>query len=470
MDEFNEVFEKEEADAEIEHHMKAQARERMAASTENPYDAMKAEFEKNHCKIIREGIFVYTTRDGNFIRKQHQMQEMYLHMSYRKDKNGENAPFIFEWLKDPNIRAYQTMDTYPNSALCPKDCFNLWQPFEMEYVKNWTNDEEGLAFILNHVRIICGNDDLAFNQVIKWFAHLVQHPEHKSFMPQFISEPGAGKTTIYELLEKMFGEKKCLSSNTPGIDVWGAFNSLMAGKFLVCIDDPEIVDYNFHEQMKGIILGKTLRIQKKGIDSIIEKSYVHLMTATNNPNGIMRESETERRTLTIRSSDEKIGNLDYFAKLRTYIDNVDSIKTFYEYLKTLSDVPAEFKLPQKTEYQKQLTCMSEKPVVRWLKEITKMAIADREEMVARIANGNPANEEIPDGDHVLLLSSNEAHSMYNDFCKANNMKHGGSVVQFGVSLFTLGYKDALGTIKTKTCNKKSFNIAKLAEIFEAKGW
>jgi len=470
MDEYNEAFEKEEADAEIERHLKSQTAERLAASAENPYERMKAEFEKNHCKIIDQGVFIYSSRDGNCIRRQHQMQEMYLHMSYRKDKNGENLPFIFEWLKDPNIRAYKTMDTYPNAALCPADCFNLWRPFEMEFVTKWTEDKEGLAFILNHIRIICGNDDLAFNQVIKWLAHMIQHPDQKSFMPQFISEPGAGKTTVYELIQKMFGEDKCLLTNTPGVDVWGQFNSLMAGKFLVCIDDPEIVDQNFHEQMKGLILGKTLRIQKKGLDSIVEKSHIHIMTATNQLNGIMRESKDERRTLTIRSSDELIGNLDYFAKLRTHIDNINAVRTFYEYLKTLPDVPVIYQLPQKTEYQLQITCISEKPIIRWLKEFVKIAVADREEMFQRIANGNPANEEIPEGDHVIELSSNEAHSMYNDFCKANNMKHGGSVAQFGVSLFTLGYKDALETKKTKTCNKKVFNISKLIQIFEARGW
>jgi len=460
----------EKAAAEAECAEKKRINHELALETKDKYITMKTEFEKTHCKIIHQGVYIESTRDGNFIRKQHQMQEKYLHMSYRQDIYGNNVPFIFEWLKDPEIRAFNNMEVYPNAALCPKDCFNMWRPFEMELVTKWTKDEEGLAFIINHIRIICGNDDLPFNQVIKWFAHMIQHPEHKSFMPQFISEPGAGKTTIYELLEKMFGAEKCLSSNTPGIDVWGPFNSLMAGKFIVCIDDPEIVDQNFHDQMKGIILGKTLRIQKKGVDSYIEKTIIRLMTATNNPNGIMREAVGERRTLTIRSSDEKIGDFEYFTKLRSYIDNVDSIKTFYEYLKTLPEVPEIYQLPEKTEYQLQLTSISEKPIIRWLKEMTKIAIVDREEMVARIANGNPANEEIPEGDHVNELSSNEAHSMYNDFCKSNNMKHGGSVAQFGVSLFTLGYKDAIETKKTKTCNKKVFNISKLTKIFEAKGW
>jgi hypothetical protein len=139
-------------------------------------------------------------------------------------------------------------------------------------------------------------------------------------------------------------------------------------------------------------------------------------------------------------------------------------------LKTLPDVPVIYQLPQKTEYQLQITCISEKPIIRWLKEFVKMAIADRKEMFERIANGNPATETIPEGDHIFELSSNEAHSMYNDFCKANNMKHGGSVVQFGVSLFTLGYKDAIATKSTKTCKNKLFNISKLTQVFEAKGW
>lgn len=462
---------REKAEQELEEKIeKERMKKKMMEENNQKYMDMKTDFEKNHVKIIHLGIYIEIASSGNFIRKQRQMEEKYIHMSYKKDLLGNNVPFIYEWLKDPNIRSYYNMDVYPNPALCPSNCFNLWVPFEMERVNKWTHDQIGLDFLLNHIRIICGNDDLAYNQIIKWFAHMIQHPEHKSYMPTFISRPGAGKTSIFELLEKILGSDKCLSSSTPSIDVWGPFNSLMAGKFLVCIDDPEIVDNNFHEQIKTIILGKTLRIQRKGVDSYVEKSYCRVMGATNKENGFMREEKEGRRTLTIRASDEKIGDIPYFTKLYDFMKQTDTLKTFYEYLKTLPDVPAEFKLPEKTAYQKELTQLTEKPIIRWLKDFTRNELSQREQMRARIANGNPMNEEIPEGDHIGEFPSNELHASYLDFAETNKLEYGVSIVKFGVMLYTAGFDNEVQTKKTKTVNKKVINFTMLEARFDKNGW
>ena len=449
---------------------KERMKKKMMAENNQKYMDMKTDFEKNHVKIIHLGIYIEIAPSGNFIRKQRQMEEKYVHMSYKKDLLGNNVPFIYEWLKDPNIRSYYNMDMYPNPALCPSNCFNLWVPFEMELVKKWTHDQTGLDFLLNHIRIICGNDDLAFNQVVKWFAHMIQHPEHKSYMPTFISRPGAGKTSIFELLEKILGTDKCLSSSKPSTEVWGPFNSLMAGKFLVCIDDPEIVDNNFHEQIKTIILGKTLNIQKKGVDSYIEKSYCRVMGATNKENGFMREEKEGRRTLTIRASDEKIGDIPYFTRLYDLMVQKDTLKTFYEYLKSLPDVPTEFKLPEKTAYQEQLTQLTEKPIVRWLKDFTQNELSQREQMRSRIEKGNPLKEEIPQGDHIGEFPSNELHASYLDFAETNKLEYGVSIAKFGVMLYTAGFDKEIQTKKTKTMNKKMINFTMLEAIFEKSGW
>jgi hypothetical protein len=464
-DKQREKREKEEAKQE-----KERMKKEVMVENNKKYSDMKKTFEKTHCKIIHHGVYVEITDHGNFIRKQRQMEEKYIHMSYKKDLLGNNVPFIYEWLKDPNIRSYENMDVFPNPTLCPANCFNLWRPFEMEFVKKWTHDQEGLDILLNHIRIICGNDDSAYNQAMKWFAHMVQHPEHKSFMPTFISMPGAGKTSVFELLEKIFGSDKCLNTSTPSTDVWGPFNGLMAGKFLVCIDDPEIVDNNFHEQIKTIILGKTLRIQRKGVDSYVEKSYVRLLGATNKENGFMREEKGGRRTLTIRSSDEKIGDSVYFKQLYALMDRRDTLKTFYEHLKNLPDVPAEYKLPEKTVYQQQLTQLTEKPVVRWLKDFTREALSHREDMRARIANGNPMNEEIPDGDHIHDYPVSELHASYIEFATTNKLEFGVSVAKFGVMLYTTGFDKMIESKHTKTGNKKAFNFTMLEKHFDSIGW
>jgi hypothetical protein len=116
------------------------------------------------------------------------------------------------------------------------------------------------------------------------------------------------------------------------------------------------------------------------------------------------------------------------------MDRKDTLKTFYEHLKNLPDVPAEYKLPAKTDYQNQLTQLTEKPIVRWLKDFTREALSHREDMRARIANGNPMNEEIADGDHLHEYPVSELHASYVEFATTNKLEYGVSVAKFGVML------------------------------------
>ncbi len=54
-----------------------------------------------------------------------------------------------------------------------------------------------------------------------------------------ISDEGAGKTSLIYLLAKFMGGKKVLDTNDPARDVWGNFNSLMMGAFLVNLNELE---------------------------------------------------------------------------------------------------------------------------------------------------------------------------------------------------------------------------------------
>jgi hypothetical protein len=138
--------------------------------------------------------------------------------------------------------------------------------------------------------------------------------------------------------------------------------------------------------------------------------------------------------------------------------------TFYEYLKALPNVRSKITKPTATAYQKDLAELSEKPIKTWLKEFTQMCVADRIEMVLRITQqGNPAQETIPDGEHIIEHKSSDLHALFNEFCKSNKLEYGVSVLKFGVMLKTLRYDNAISVKKTNTCNKTCINITILAE-------
>jgi hypothetical protein len=375
-------------------------------------------------------------------------------------------------MRDPEIRRYDTMEFYPNASDCPHTCFNLWTPFAAERITEWSPDTEALEMILKHMYIICNHDQSAYEQLMEWMAQMVQFPHIKSICPTLISEGGAGKSTVVDLIVCMFGRNKVVSTSVPERDVWGNFNSAMQNGFLVNIDDCDAVGSSFQEKMKTLIDSPTLTINKKGQDTFDIKSFHRFIITTNKYNGILREGKDGRRNLIIRSSDELIGNFIYFQNFRSKcIDNQNAVKTFYEYLKALPNVRSKITKPTATAYQKDLAELSEKPIKTWLKEFIQMCVADRIEMVLRITQqGNPAQETIPDGDHIIEHKSSDMHTLFNEFSKSNKLEYGVSVLKFGVMLKTLRYDNAISVKKTNTCNKTCINITILAEKFEAEGW
>ena len=57
-------------------------------------------------------------------------------------------------------------------------------------------------------------------------------------------------------------------------------------------------------------------------------SYHRFLITTNNTEPI-NTSEDDRRNLIIRSSDEKIGNKEYFDTLREHINDINVVKNCY---------------------------------------------------------------------------------------------------------------------------------------------
>lgn len=80
-----------------------------------------------------------------------------------------------------------------------------------KYLDSYEKDEQGLEFLLNHIKIVCNNEVIIYEWFLKWISHTIKYPNLKNGkVPVIIGKQGSGKTTIYLLLRKMFGEKNVL--------------------------------------------------------------------------------------------------------------------------------------------------------------------------------------------------------------------------------------------------------------------
>jgi hypothetical protein len=330
------------------------------------YDIIAEEFNKRNCKVgqyfVREDEYGYEVfKKGEFIIINDELQ--FYPLNAKKE-----IPFTCEWFKDPTKRIYDRFDSYPKQEMCPKNVYNTWKPFEILKVPETTNDDviKGRDFFLNHIMILCGNDEKVYNFIILWLSQMFQYPENKTIMPIFISKEGTGKGIFLEFLKTIIGASRVLETTDPLKDIFGNFNGLMKGAFLVVFNESNKSNfYNQNDKKKGIITDSVININQKGIAEQTITSQHRFITFTNNPDPA---AKNKRRDLFIRCSDEKVNNVEYFKQLALYSKDKQVCRAIYDWLMEQPTKPfiVNNDIPE-TEYDKIIEENQFEPAFEFLK-------------------------------------------------------------------------------------------------------
>ena len=281
-----------------------------------------------------------------------------------------------KWLSDESMLLYEDMNIVPPPLICPDNIFNLWSPFYVQQLEPSTsllNDENKQQYIkkcdmiTNHIKVLCNYDKDDYNFMIRWIGQLLKHSAIKTFAPTLISEEGA---LIY-LLERMLGTSKVFETTDPSKYVWGSFNELMQHAFLVNCDE---MDYKAQQEcdgkIKGLITNNNLTINPKGIKSFRIQSYHRFIYTTNNEVPI-KTHKRDRRNKIIRSSDDKIGDGEYFKTLRECIDDDIVIRMMYEYLVSQDVDSFHLEVLTQNKYQQTLSECSVPIPEQFLEHLTR---------------------------------------------------------------------------------------------------
>jgi len=300
-----------------------------------------------------------------------QITDQYCHLN-ADDKDGS---FIIHWLanKDSTMKFYVHMDVYPNKTECPEDVFNLWQPFyiEKDISKRPTYEDKKVELdkILNHIKILCNHDEGIYEFMLDWIANMLQYPQNKSVVPIIIGEQGAGKGILIDLLRHLIGEEKFLETDKPHEDVWGKFNAIMAGKYLVHLNELEYKHCIGNDStIKGLVTQQTINIQAKGKDQITIKSFHHYIVTTNKPNPI-QTCDGDRRNVIFEASSEKKGDKRYSNEMYKLIGDDDVLRTVWDYftMREVKDRIGEEDFPILT-YQEELKEQQRDPINFWFED------------------------------------------------------------------------------------------------------
>ena len=381
------------------------------------FTSVSERFEENHCKIINKAIFVKDDDNEMILFSEKSLKVAYDNMIYEEiNEKGKiiQKNFISDWLRsNPNQKVFRDIKCFPKKELCPDDIYNSWKPFDMELINEWVDKPDALETILNHIKILCNNEEEVSNYMVSWIAQMIQFPEVKSNTPTLISNQGAGKTTLIILLSKMFGKSKVFEASDPARDIWGHFNGIMGSSFLINLSEMSKKDTLQSEgRIKALITDSNIAINNKGINPFNQTSYHRFIITTNNEDPLTT-SKDDRRNWVVKSSNELIGNTEYFNKIYALLDDVNVIKTCYEYFKNITGIDEFKEIPiPRTSYQEDMKDLSVSPIEKWIIAYT-------------CENYNETEKEI--------LGS-QMYSLFNTWCEKCGIKYELTVQAFGIRL------------------------------------
>jgi energy-coupling factor transporter ATP-binding protein EcfA2 len=428
------------------------------------YNAMKADFEEENCKIMSSGNFLCKTYDGTRVmKKKSEIVTTYEHLSIEvikenkrtKETEIEEKTFINMWLKDKNIKRYNHVDLYPPPLQCPSNVFNMWTPFqgqlllEKEELKKggFVKDLKAIDMVEKHLRIMCDNDESVYNYLRLWIAQMLKYPAIKSGnTPIFTGEEGGGKTSIFNMLTRIIGREKVVETTKPHEDIWGTYNSILSNAFLVIINELEKKQMvQSVGQIKGLITDSILAINTKGLPQYQINSYHRIMMSTNKEDPYKTKKD-DRRTWIIRVSDELIGNKEYFNKFHDMLKRDNAIATLYDYFYNIDGVDNFNNVPKPlTEYQKTLVEINTDIIHDFWKDFSQ--------------------EHYYRQDKIFEQRCSDVYEIYRDFCKKRGCDFILSNKEFWGKTKTHRIKGITEGQKTNKGSKKRFDINELIAYY-----
>jgi hypothetical protein len=170
------------------------------------------------------------------------------------------------------------------------------------------------------LEIICDGDPAAFDYLIRYIGHALQHPEEKpGIIIILIGGQGTGKGTFGRLLQGIWGGTFLQVYNVNAVT--GTFNASLERSFIVFMDEALFSgDRKAANALKSIVTESSILINEKHQPARQIKSYHRLIAATNAEHFKHTERD-DRRDFVLRVSESRKGDQAYWKALNREMKN-----------------------------------------------------------------------------------------------------------------------------------------------------
>ena len=224
------------------------------------------------------------------------------------------VPILDVWIKHPKARIYKGGVTFKPNGNTPPDMYNLWNGYSIERLDGSC---ETITSFLKEV--ICSNNEEHYQYLINWLARAIQKPGEVGEVALVLQgKRGVGKTTIGEMMRRIFGNNYILI-DSPDLLTRNFNSHLRECVFAVADESVFAGDRKANEKLKNQITSGTMNLELKGVDIKIVPSYLTLVIISNSEH-IIATAEDERRYFALEVSDCHMQDTEYFKELYQAID------------------------------------------------------------------------------------------------------------------------------------------------------
>jgi hypothetical protein len=252
---------------------------------------------------------VFQGKESFLLRNSHR------HLWQPNGRGLARIPFGQFWLGDRNRRQYRGVTFLPNGGKEVHGCLNLWQGWGVE-------DRAGdWRLIREHIEEVIAEGNAEFAEyVIRWIAWSIQNPAAQAEVALvLIGAKGAGKGTLVRCLQRIFGAHAFQVTSRD--EVIGKFNGHLQDCVLFIADEAYWGgDKRCVGRLQGMITEPTLPIERKGIDLIQVRNYLHVVMLAE-PGWVIPAGRYERRYAALAVSNIRRGDRDYFRALHNQIED-----------------------------------------------------------------------------------------------------------------------------------------------------
>ena len=225
--------------------------------------------------------------------------------------NGKtiSMPVGHYWLNNRDRRQYRGVTFAPAGPKAINECLNLWQGWGVEEKSgDW-------GLVRSHIEdvLASGNEEFA-DYILRWIAWTIQNPDKRAEVALvLIGDKGAGKGTLARCLQPVFGAHAFQVTSRE--EVIGKFNGHLQDCILFIADEAYWGgDKRCVGRLQGMITEPTLPIERKGIDVVQVRNYLHVIMLAE-PGWVIPAGRYERRYAAFAVSTKKRGDRAYFAAL-----------------------------------------------------------------------------------------------------------------------------------------------------------